>query len=142
MGHLVNRAGRAKRTLRHGGRSLIETIVAVFIVAIMMAVSYTVFLSAFTDSRTKSCRANLQIIADEEDQYRLKSSTRSYTTVISSLSTLGSTTPICQDGGTYSVTISNGTQTAQNGQTVPSGQIIVSCSVAAHGKYAPGIDSY
>ncbi|HEV2471240.1 MAG TPA: type II secretion system protein [Chthonomonadales bacterium] len=121
--------------------SLVEIMVALFIFGVMMAAAAVLFSSAFSDSESKDCRANMQTIANAEDQYRLKSSSHSYTTTLSNLSSGYTKIPKCPSGGAYTITISNGTQKAQNGQTVPSGDLIISCSDASHGKFAPGIDS-
>ena len=126
---------------KHKGMTLIETLVVVMITSIMLAVSLTFYFTAQTDSQTKECQANMQSIANAEQQYYYKSSPHAYTTVMSNLTPEIPADPKCPSGGTYTVTISDGTATAQNGQTVPAGGIVISCSTSGHGKYAPGVDT-
>lgn len=132
----TSRCGGARR-----GLTLIDLLAAVAIMVIMMAIAAPVFLPMLTDAKESDCRANLQAIANAEEQYRRKNTTHAYTTTLSDLSQQGAGVPLCPDGGTYTVTISDGTATAQNGQTVPSGGLVVSCSASGHGKFAPGIDN-
>jgi prepilin-type N-terminal cleavage/methylation domain-containing protein len=124
------------------GFSLLELLAVVVTMAVLLALGGTMFFSATADARSKECRANLQTIANLEEQYRIKDSAHAYTTTLSNLVSTGTTLPICPNAGTYSITISTGTSTAQNGQTVPSGGLIINCSTSGHGKFAPGIDTY
>jgi hypothetical protein len=111
------------------------------IVAVTMAIAFSTFSSATSASDSFHCHDNMEIVANLEAKYRLSSSTHSFTTSISALNTMAPAMPLCPDGGTYTVTISTGSSTAQNGQTVPAGKIVISCSHAGHGKYAPEIDT-
>lgn len=132
----ASRCGGARR-----GLTLIDLLAAVAIMVIMMAIAAPVFLPMLTDAKESDCRANLQAIANAEEQYRRKNTTHVYTTTLSDLGQQGAGVPLCPDGGTYTVTISDGTATAQSGQAVPSGGLVISCSASGHGKYAPGIDN-
>lgn len=125
---------------RHNGFTLIEVMIVVLIASIVLAVSLPMFISAMNDAKTKQCRANMLAIANSEEQYKIKSSTHTYTTTLASLVGDLPVVPVCPNGGIYTVTISNGSQTSQSGQTVPSGGLIVSCSASGHGKLAPTID--
>jgi Tfp pilus assembly protein PilE len=107
-----------------------------------MSIAVAAYLSAISDAKVKECRANMQTIANLEEKYRISNATHATTTTLSALSTGGATVPLCPDGYSYTISFSNGTQTAQNGQTVPSGNVIITCGEAAHGKYAPGVDTY
>ena len=118
-----------------------EMVVVVIIFLVMMAVAMPLYLSATADAQAKDCRSNLQTIANLEQEYKVKSSGHAYTTTLSNLSSIVPTVPICPNGGTYSITISDGTATAQNGQTVPLGGLVVSCSASGHGKFALNIDT-
>ena len=82
----------------------------------------------------------MSAIANSEEQYKIKSATHSYTVVLTNLIGDLPVVPICPNGGTYTVTISNGTATSQSGQTVANGDLVVSCSATGHGKLAPTID--
>ena len=49
---------------RTRGFTLIELLVVVLILAVLMAVSIPLYLSAVADSQTKTCRSNMQTIAN------------------------------------------------------------------------------
>ncbi|HLJ54551.1 MAG TPA: type II secretion system protein [Chthonomonadaceae bacterium] len=124
------------------GFTLLESLIVLLIMGIGMAVSVPLFISAMKDSQMKQCRSNMMAIANAEEQYKIKTVPHAYTTALTNLVGDFPVVPVCPNGGTYSVTISDGTKTAQNGQTVPSGNIIISCSVSNDGKYAQQIDTY
>ena len=128
-------------TRRHNGFTLMEALVILIIVAIGMAVSIPLFVSAISASGASQCRANLQAIANAEEQYKIKTSGHSYTTALTNLVGDFPVVPSCPNGGTYSATISDGTATSQSGQTVPAGGLVVSCSHSGDGKFAPTIDT-
>jgi type IV pilus assembly protein PilA len=130
-----------KKSVRRKGFTLIELLVVILILAILMAVALPLYLGAVSDSQVKTCRANMQTIANAEAAYKTSSTTHTYTTNLSDLNANLGNTPVCPSGGTYTVTISGGSDTAQNGNTVPAGGIIVHCSATGHGVFAPGIDS-
>jgi Tfp pilus assembly protein PilE len=121
--------------------TLAELITTALILAIMMAIAAPTFLAAVNAAQQDDCHANMEAIANAEEQYRIKSAGHAYTTRLSDLSSLVPGVPVCPGGGTYQVTLSDGTAKAQNGQTVPKGGLVVSCSLLGHGKYAPGIDT-
>src|SRR5947208_11823368 len=90
------------------GFTLIELLVVVLILAILMAVALPLYLSAVADSQTKTCRANMQTIANTVQAARVKAAANDYGTLI----TGGVTTtnlpdlqavPICANAGTYSL---------------------------------------
>ncbi|HZO87295.1 MAG TPA: hypothetical protein VFB38_03080 [Chthonomonadaceae bacterium] len=123
------------------GWTLAEVLTVVLIVIVLMAIAMPAFQNGMSASRQSACRANMQALANAEEQYRRQSATHAYTTQVSALSKEAAGVPVCPDGGTYTITISNGTATAQNGQTVPQGGLVISCSIGSHGKFAPGIDT-
>lgn len=123
------------------GFTMIEMAVGTAITGILMAVAVCAFTSALTTSHTNECHDNLEVIANLEAKHRLKDPNHSYTTTLNSLNTDNPGVPKCPDGGAYTVSISTGIATAQNGQTVTSGKILISCSATGHGKYAPEIDT-
>ena len=129
------------KTNKRKGFTLIESLVMLIILAVGMAVSVPIFVSAIADGKKKQCRSNMQAIADAEQQYKIKSSSHVYTTVLSNLVGDFPVVPVCPNGGTYTVTISDGTATAQSGQNVPLGKLVISCSLTADGKFAQTIDS-
>jgi len=127
------------------GFTLIELLIVILVLAILMAVALPLYLGAVNDSQVKTCRANMQTIANAEQAYKTSQSAHTYTTTIANLNTNLGATPTCPSGGTYSVVISDGTELAQNTTAVPAGGLIISCNGnsggTAHGVFAPGIDS-
>ena len=121
--------------------TLIESLVMLLILAIGMAVSIPLFISGMKDAQMKQCRANMQTIANAEEQYKIKASPHAYTTAVSNLVGDFPVVPVCPNGGTYTVAISDGTATSQSGQTVPTGMPVISCTVSNDGKFAPTIDA-
>jgi type IV pilus assembly protein PilA len=117
--------------------TLIELLVVVLILAILMAVALPLYLNAVADSQKKTCRANMQTIANAEQAFKVSDTGHAYTTDLTKLRDLGAV-PICPNGGTYSVSLNGGT--SESGQTVPAGSLIVACSFSGHGVYAPGFD--
>jgi len=109
--------------------------------SILMAVALPLYLAAVSDSELKTCRANMWSIAQAEQAYKVKNNPHVYTTTMSDLNPDLGQTPICPGGGTYSVVISDGTQVANNSMTVPAGGLIIMCSAAGHGVFAPSIDA-
>src|SRR5947209_4800241 len=122
------------------GFTLIELLIVILVLAILMAVALPLYLAAVSDSQVKTCRANMQTIANAEAAYKTNSSTHTYSTDLTALNSNLGATPACPSGGTYTVTISSGSSTAQSGGTVPSGGLVISCSASGHGVFAPGID--
>src|SRR5262249_27012339 len=122
------------------GFTLIELLIVILILAVLMAIALPLYLAAVTDSEIKSCRANMQTISNAEAAYKTSISPHVYTTDLANLSNnIGSVSPVCPSGGTYTVTISTGASVANSGATVPAGGLVVSCSAAGHGVFAPGI---
>ncbi len=132
---------RLMRNRNRKGFTLIELLIVILVLAILMAVALPLYLAAVADSQVKTCRANMQTIANAEAAYKTSSSTHVYTTDLTQLNSNLGSTPVCPSGGTYSVAISTGASTANNGKTVPSGGLVISCSQTGHGVFAPGIDS-
>lgn len=136
MRNELNRTIRSKR-----GFTLMDMVVGAAVTCVAMAIAVCTFASACTAKDSIRCHDNLEQVANLEMEYRVQSSTHSYTTTVSALNSEAPGLPVCPDGGTYSVTISTGTSIAQNGQTVPAGKIVIACSCAGHGVYAPEIDT-
>lgn len=128
---LSNGAGRHRR-----GFTLIELLVVVLILAILMAVSIPLYLSAVTDSQKKTCRSNMQTIANAVQASRVKGNLPDYSSFVGSVNTTLEADlqalPVCPTSGTY--TIANGT--SGNSSTFK-----VVCSVSSHGSFEPGVDS-
>ena len=137
---LRSRKARGHRALTKGF-TLIELLVVILIIAILMAVAMPLYLAAVSDSQLKTCRTNMQTIANAEAAYKTANSAHVYTTVLSNLNSNLGATPVCPNGGSYSVEVSAGSSTANNGGTVLTGGLIIECDATGHGRFAPGIDS-
>ena len=119
------------------GFTLIELLVVVLILSILMAVSIPLYLSAVSDSQKKTCRANMQTIANSVQSARLKNNYTNYSSFIGSVTTTLepdlATLPICPNGGAYSIAAGSN-----------AGAFLVSCAYIgppAHGSFEPGKDS-
>ena len=122
-----------KRTNRKGF-TLIELLVVVLILAILMAVSIPLYLSAVADSQKKTCRANMQTISNAVAAARIRQNALDYSTYIGAVDTTKesdlSSIPSCPSAGVYSIAAG----------TV-GGNFKVACTIAAHGSFEPGKDS-
>ena len=83
----------------------------------------------------------MMTVGNIDQEYKVKNANHTYTTSTSTLASQVPCVPKCPSGGTYTITISTGTSVANNGQTVPAGKIVISCSTAGHGVFAPDIDT-
>lgn len=132
-------------TLRHARRgfTLIELLVVVLILAILMAVALPLYLNAVADSQRKTCRANMQTIANAEQAYKVKNPAHTYVAIasgadMSTVLTDLQATPICPAAGSYSVTLNSS-----------NGSFTVHCSVPEHeagtgsepAGFTPGVNS-
>ena len=116
------------------GFTLIELLVVVLILAVLMAVSIPLYLSAVSDSQKKTCRANMQTIANTVQAARVKNNQLNYSTYIGSVTTTAepdlTSVPVCPTGGTYSIA---------NGSSASNTTFKVSCT--NHSTFEPGVDS-
>jgi type IV pilus assembly protein PilA len=133
---LRNRLLAAPRNRK--GFTLIELLVVVLILAILMAIALPLYLSAVADSQKKTCRANMQTIANAVEAARVKGRTTDYTALIAGgVNTTNipdlSVIPICPSGGFYS--LGDGTGGAISFK--------VSCSYGTtlHGTFEPGVNN-
>lgn len=122
---------------RTQGFTLIELLVVVLILSILMAVSMPLYLSAVADSQRKTCRANMQTIANAVQASRVKNRYNDYSVLIANGVTTASLLdlvllPVCPRSGAYGL---------ENGSTGDTSTFRVTCSVAAHGSFEPNIDS-
>jgi len=128
------------RTKRKGF-TLIELLVVVLILSILMAVALPLYLSAVADSQKKTCRANMQTIANAAAAARVKSGELDFAAIVTansgpititgtdSLADLNAV-PICPSNGAYSLATGSGGATTFK----------VVCSAAGHGSFEPGVD--
>jgi type IV pilus assembly protein PilA len=126
---------RRRRTLC--GFTLIELLVVVLILSILMAVAMPLYLSAISDAQRKTCRANLQTIANAVQSARVRTNAIDYGALIAGGVTIANlpdlyNVALCPSGGVY---------TLSDGSSGTDSTFKVSCSVAAHGTFEPGVDS-
>lgn len=133
------RGGRVRPCPPGGWRAaftLVELLVVVFIIEILLSTALPLYLSTAQDAQKRTCRTNMQTIADAVQAARVKTMSSSYTTIISNGITTANlqdlqTLPVCPNGGTY--TLASTTAGFK-----------VSCSYAgppSHGTFQPGVDS-
>jgi type IV pilus assembly protein PilA len=93
-------------------------------------------LSAVADAQKKTCRANLQTIANAVQAARVKGNSADYSTFVGAVSTTLeqdlSAVPTCPLGGAYTVA---------NGNSGNATTFKVACSAVGHGTFQPGLDS-
>ena len=122
-----------RRNMKRKGFTLIELLIVILVLAILMAVALPLYLSAVADSQRKTCRANMQTIANAvQAKYVMGAGATTYATITgaginsTNLPDLQST-PVCPLSGAYSMDVSTAPYT-------------IKCSVAAHGQFVPGTD--
>ena len=118
------------------GFTLIELLVVVLILAILMAVAMPLYLSAVADSQKKTCRANMQTIANAVQAARVKTGATDYAAQFGPVTTATlpdlAASPACPNGGAYTVALGSAPATFK-----------VACDFGTtlHGSFEPGIDS-
>ena len=133
---------RARRNRK--GFTLIELLVVVLILAILMAVALPLYLNAVADSEKKTCRANMQTIANAVQAARVEKRAGDYSFAFGTVGgtvTVGTPTaglpdlqsaPKCPSSASNVYTIA--TAAGGSGYTI-------SCTNAAHGTFTPGVDN-
>src|SRR2546426_7337683 len=103
------RSIQARKRSKKPGFTLIELLVVVLILAILMAVALPLYLSAVADSEKKTCRANLQTIANAVQAAKVQGRLPDYSTFIGVA--VGApaepdltNVPVCPSAGAYSIT--------------------------------------
>ena len=124
------------------GFTLVELLVVVLILAILMAVALPLYLNSIKDASKKSCRSNMQSIANAAQAYKVQKRAADYSGITISTSLLGDlgAVPKCPDSGTYAI-ITTGSTTDADGAsvTVPTGGFAVTCTASGHGGFVPGV---
>ena len=119
---------------RRIGFTLIELLVVVLILAILMAVSLPLYLSAVGDSKKKTCRSNMQTISNAVAAARIRQNALDYSSYIGAIDTTKesdlSSIPSCPSAGVYSISAG-----------AVAGNFKVGCTIGAHGAFEPGKDS-
>lgn len=118
---------RTKNRRSNKGFTLIELLVVVLILAILMAVALPLYLNAIADANRRTCRANMQTIANAEQAWKIdKTNTaHTYTSTLSDLNGNLGSTPVCPESGTYAID-----------STTP---LVISCT--KHGTFTPGVSA-
>ena len=125
-----------RRNRRLLGFTLIELLVVVLILAILMAVALPLYLSSQQNAERRTCRANLQTIANAVQASKVTQKLPDYATLIGAVSTAAAaepdlqSIPICPTGGTYSI---------EQGAGGTNATYRVKCT--NHGTFEPGVDS-
>src|SRR5689334_4320130 len=132
MQSIQTRARRNRRAF-----TLIELLVVVLILAVLMAVAAPLYLSAVSDSQKKTCRSNMQTIANAVHSARVRAQSADFSTFIAGGVTTASlpdlqAVPLCPSNGAYSLA---------NGSSSDATTFKVQCSAAGHGSFQPGVDS-
>ena len=130
------RNSRTKRT----AYIAIGLLCRISITVVAGAVAAAIGIPALKDAQRMECRYNMIAIGNLLRVHRIKDPNHKYVSSVADLKNETLPAPTCPDGGKYTITISDGTAIAQNGQIVPAGEPIVSCSSPRHGKYALDID--
>ena len=110
------------------------------LVVITGGVAAVTVVPGFREARRMQCRYNMITIGNLLRIHKIKDPNHIYATSVADLSIESPSAPKCPDGGRYTITISDGTAIAQNGEIVPCGEPIIRCSSPKHGKYALDID--
>jgi len=120
-----------------------ELLVVVLILATLMAVAVPLYLSSVADASKKTCRANMQTIANAAQSWKVSRRAPSFaglTAVNQLIEQLGSV-PLCPDDGDYQLAVGPGIVTDADGnpKAVPDAAIVITCTAIDHGGFVPGI---
>jgi len=136
------------RSVKRHGFTLIELLVVVLILSILMAVALPLYLSAVADSQRKTCRANMQTIANAAQAARVRTASADYTSIISHSSAAidilaaDSAAGALTDLNAVPICPSNGVYTLADGNSGDATTFKVQCSATAnHGTFQPGVDA-
>lgn len=127
---------------RTRGFTLIELLVVVLILAILMAVALPLYLSAVADSEKKTCRANMQTIANAVQAARVKNRAADYANYLGAIPadvTVGASgdLPDLQAAPKCPSALANVYTVAAGGGL----GFTISCTDATHLTFTPGVDN-
>ena len=71
--------------MKRKGFTLVELLVVIVVLAILLAIAFPLYLRSVRDSQRKTCRGNMQTIANAEQAYKLRSPAHQYTENLSEL---------------------------------------------------------
>lgn len=118
-----------------------ELLVVIFILTTLMAFALPLYLSSVADSRKKSCRANLQSIANAAQAWKVKHRALDFSslTMDDLVPDLGAT-PQCPDGGTYELTTTGSVKNEQGQDiAIQPGYLGIHCSYGDHYGFIHGM---
>ncbi|RYG36285.1 prepilin-type N-terminal cleavage/methylation domain-containing protein [bacterium] len=128
------------------GFTLVELLVVVLILAILMAVALPLYVSSVNDASRKTCRANMQSIANAAQAWKVKTRAADFSALATSLDPLVDdlgTIPTAPNGGIYSIVVTGSFAPEGGGTaiTVPTGGLAVKSGATDPGEcgaFIPG----
>jgi len=122
--------------------TIVELLVVILILSVLMVIVLPIYLGTIGDAELRTCRANMQTIANAEQAYKLWSPQHEYTEDLQEIYVNTGDRPTCpvNGGDAYSVEISDGSAVSNSGKSVPSGGLVIKCNHPDHGVFAPGVD--
>ena len=125
------------------GFTLVELLTVVLIIQILMCVALPLYLQVLLQAKLRTCRANMETIANTVVAARVKNGATDFSgwngstvtfLIAQSPDKLPDLTsaPVCPNGGTYSLAMGN-----SGGDNTT---FKVKCTVPTHGTYQPGFD--
>src|SRR5438132_13606147 len=103
-----------RRSMKRKGFTLIELLIVILVLAILMAVALPLYLSAVSDSQLKTCRSNMQTIANAAQAYKTRPPSPAYTPTLPDLNPNPGPTPICPTAGAQPATSSTAASSPGN----------------------------
>ncbi|HSV73002.1 MAG TPA: type II secretion system protein [Chthonomonadales bacterium] len=127
---------------RAGAFTLVELLVVILILSVLMAIVLPLYLGTIGNAERRTCRANMQTIANAQQAHKVWSPTHEYTEDLQEIYINTGDRPMCpvNGGDAYSVEISDGSALSLSGRPVPAGGLVVRCNHPDHGVFAPGLD--
>lgn len=126
------------KTSRRHGFTLIELLVVILILAILMSVALPLYLSSQTNAEKRTCRANLQTIANAVLANKITLRPADYSGFMGAVSVASSKEP---DLGGVPVCPALGAYTIAQGNSGDNTTFKAVCSLSAHGSFQPGVDA-
>ncbi|RYG36283.1 prepilin-type N-terminal cleavage/methylation domain-containing protein [bacterium] len=129
------------------GFTLVELLVVVLILAILMAVALPLYVSSVNDASKKTCRANMQSIANAAQAWKVKTRAADFSALAGDITLLNDdlgTTPKTPNNGDYSIAVT-GTIIPEAGGTgiaIPTGSFGVKSGATDPGEcngFIPGV---
>lgn len=123
--------------------TLVELLVVIMILAILMAVALPLYTSSVANASKRGCRANMHSIANAAQAWKVSHRYPDFADLNIDTDLAGDLGQgvVCPDGGSYSKLDVGDTTTDAEGQTVtvPTSGFGVTCSIAEHGGFVPGV---